>query len=88
MNSEGKDLQMIVERGMKSNFFPVFLKEGKKMEKRKGIRKRRMNKEDKLEREEKQPEGSAVKPLPRISIEKNEKGGGRRLKEMMNNKQC
>ena len=46
-----------------------------------------MNKPDKLEREEKQPEGIKLSPLLSMAIEWNEKGGGRGLKEMMNNKQ-
>ena len=37
-----------------------------KMEKRKGRWKRRMNKEDKLEREEKQPEGIKLSPFSSI----------------------
>ena len=44
------------------------------MEKRKGRWKGRMNKKDKLEREEKQPEGIKLSPFLLILIEWNEKG--------------
>ena len=45
-----------------------------KMEKGKGRGKRRMNKKDKLEREEKQPEGIKLSPLLLMRMEWNEKG--------------
>ena len=45
-----------------------------KMEKRKGRWKRRRNKKDKLEREEKQPEGITLSPFSSIRMEWNEKG--------------
>ena len=45
-----------------------------------------MNKDNKLEREEKQPDGMKVSPLLAISMEWNEKRRG--LKEVMENKQC
>ena len=65
---------MIVERGMKWNCRAEMLNEGMKMEKRKRRWKRRMNKTDKLEREEKQPEGIKLSPFLLILIEWNEKG--------------
>ena len=40
-----------------------------KMEKRKGRGRRRMNKPDKLEREEKQPEGIKLSPFLSIAME-------------------